>query len=145
MRISARCDYACRALLELALCWPNKELLSIHTISERQNIPMKYLVHILIQLKRMGLVESMRGKQGGYRLAKSPNKISLGEVIRKVGGPLLPVANSTIKEESVFATIWKEVEGTIAEVLDKISFKDISGTVKSFMVSMKNKYERSTK
>jgi len=126
MRISARCDYACRALLELALHWPNKESLSIHTISERQSIPMKYLVHILIQLKRMGLVESVRGKQGGYKLLKPPNKISLGEVIREVGGPLLPVANSATKEESVFSTIWREVEGAMAKVLDKITFEDIS-------------------
>ena len=126
MRISARCDYACKALLELALHWPNKESLSIHTISEKQNIPVKYLVHILIQLKRMGLVESVRGKQGGYKLLKPPNKISLGEVIREVGGPLLPVANSATKEESVFSTIWREVEGAMAKVLDKITFEDIS-------------------
>lgn len=126
MRISARCDYACKALLELALHWPNKGSLTIHTISEKQNIPVKYLVHILIQLKRMGLVESLRGKQGGYRLAKPPNRISLGEVIREVGGPLLPVANSVTKEESVFAVIWREVEGAMAKVLDKMTFEDIS-------------------
>lgn len=130
MRISARCDYACRALLELALHWPNKGSLTIHTISEKQNIPMKYLVHILIQLKRMGLVESLRGKQGGYRLAKPPNKISLGEMIREVGGPLLPVANSAAKEKSVFTTIWREVEGAMAKVLDKITFEDISNKEK---------------
>lgn len=130
MRISARCDYACKALLELALHWPNKGSLTIHTISEKQNIPVKYLVHILIQLKRMGLVESLRGKQGGYRLAKPPNKISLGEVIREVGGPLLPVANSATKEESVFATIWREVEGAMAKVIDRITFEDIANKEK---------------
>lgn len=130
MRISARCDYACRALLELALNWPNKGSLTIHTISEKQRIPMKYLVHILIQLKRMGLVESLRGKQGGYRLVKPPNKISLGEVIREVGGPLLPVANSATKEESVFATIWREVEGAMAKVIDRITFEDIANKEK---------------
>ena len=130
MRISARCDYACKALLELALHWPNKGLLTIHTISEKQNIPVKYLVHILIQLKRMGLVESVRVKQGGYKLLKPPNKISLGEVIREVGGPLLPVANSATKEESVFSTIWREVEGAMAKVLDRITFEDISNKEK---------------
>ena len=130
MRISARCDYACRALLELALNWPNRESLTIHAISEKQKIPTKYLVHILIQLKKMGLVESIRGKQGGYRLVKAPNRISLGEVIRQVGGPLLPVANSVIKEESAFAVIWREVEGAMAEVLDRITFEDISNREK---------------
>ncbi len=125
MRISARCDYACKALLELALHWPSKGLLQVHTISEKQDIPMRYLVQILIQLKRMGLVESVRGKQGGYRIAKAPNKISFGEVIRSIGGPLLPVANSATKKESVFATIWNEVEEAMAKVLDKITFEDI--------------------
>lgn len=91
---------------------------------------MKYLVHILIQLKRMGLVESVRGKQGGYKLLKPPNKISLGEVIRAIGGPLLPVVNSATKEESVFATIWTEAEGAMAKVLDRITFEDISNREK---------------
>ncbi len=86
---------------------------------------MRYLVQILIQLKRMGFVESVRGKQGGYRIAKAPNKISFGEMIRNIGGPLLPVANSATKKESVFATIWDEVEEAMAKVLDKITFEDI--------------------
>ena len=130
MRISARCDYACKALLELALHWPNKEPLQIHAISEKQDIPMKYLVQILIQLKRMGLVESGRGKQGGYNIAKAPHKISLGEVIRNVGGPLLPMANSATKKELVFATIWNEVKGAMAKVLDRITFGDIANKAK---------------
>lgn len=130
MRISARCDYACRALLELALHWPSKEPLQIQVISRRQNIPMRYLVQILIQLKRIGLVASIRGKEGGYNLAKSPNKIRLGEVMRRVGGPLLPVAECVAKKESVFATIWNEVEGAMAKVLDKVSFEDITERVK---------------
>ena len=130
MRISARCDYACRALLELALHWPSKDPLHIHTISENQNIPMKYLVQILIQLKRMGLLGSIRGKQGGYILTKPPNKISLGDVIRETAGPLLPLANSVVKKKLVFATIWTEVEDAMAKVLDKITFEDILNKAK---------------
>jgi len=125
MRISARCDYACKALLELALHWPSKEPLRIQTISKRQGISMRYLVQILIQLKRIGLVASVRGKQGGYTLAKTPREIRLGEVIREVGGPLLPSAASATKKKSVFAMIWKEVEGAMARILDKITFEDI--------------------
>lgn len=128
MRISARCDYACKALLELALHWRDRNLLQIHEISEKQSIPTKYLVQILIQLKRGGLVESVRGKEGGYILAKSPERISLGEVVRHIGGPLLPQANST-ERGSVFARIWNEVEGAMAKVLDKISFEDICNKV----------------
>jgi Rrf2 family protein len=125
MRISARCDYACKALLELVFHWPQKEPLQIQVISKRQHIPLKYLVQILIQLKRMGLVNSVRGKAGGYNLAKSPAEITLGRVVREVGGALLPVANQT-KKESVFDTIWQEVEEAMAKVLDKITFEDIA-------------------
>lgn len=130
MRISARCDYACRALLELALYWPSKKPIQIHTISKKQNIPMKYLVQILIQLKRIGLVKSVRGKQGGYILASSPDRISLGEVVRQIVGPLLPLANSAMKRDSIFITIWEEVEGVMAKVLDKITFEDIANKAK---------------
>ena len=130
MRISARCDYACKALLELALHWPNKEPVQLHTISENHGIPTKYLVHILIQLKRMGLVESIRGKQGGYNLTRNPNEITLGEVIRNTAGPLLPLAKTVAKTESAFAAIWKEVEGAMAMVLDKVTFEDITSKVR---------------
>ena len=126
MRISARCDYACKALLELSLHWPSKDPLQIHTISEKQAIPMRYLVQILIQLKRMGMVLSVRGKEGGYALLLPPNRISLGEVIRKMEGHILPLADSINKKNgSIFATIWEELEGTIAKVLDRISFEDV--------------------
>jgi Rrf2 family protein len=125
MRISARCEYACKALLELSLHWPKKEPLPIHTISKNQDIPMKYLVQILIQLKRRGLVKSSRGKEGGYNLAVTPDKIRLGWVIREIGGPLLPVANSGKQDESVFAKIWDEVENAMAEVVDKLTFDNI--------------------
>lgn len=130
MRISARSDYACKALLELTLYWPNKSPIHINSISKREGIPLRYLVHILIQLKRLGLVDSMRGKDGGYVLAKPPDRISLGEVIRNIGGPLLPVAHSATKKDSVFATIWDEVEDAMARVLDKISFEDIANKAK---------------
>jgi Rrf2 family transcriptional regulator, cysteine metabolism repressor len=126
MRISARCDYACRALLELSLHWSSSRLLHIQEISENQEIPERYLVHILLQLKGIGYVNSSRGKEGGYSLAMSPDEIRLGEVMRSVSGPLLPLADSVGgKSESIFLGIWKEVEGVMAEVLDKVSFADI--------------------
>jgi Rrf2 family transcriptional regulator, cysteine metabolism repressor len=125
MRVSAKCDYACKALLELSLHWPNKEPVQIHTLSERQDIPIKYLVHILLQLKRTGLVESVRGKEGGYILAKSPEKITLGEVMREIGGPLLPIVSTAAKKDSVFASIWGEVDSAMSKVLDKVTFEDI--------------------
>ena len=126
MRISARCDYACKALLELALHWPDKEPLHIQAISKKQDIPMRYLVNILIQLKRLGLVKSARGKEGGYNIAKPLDKITLGMVVRNMGGPLVPLADSAAKDKSVFKGIWQEVEVVMAEVLDSTTYEDIT-------------------
>lgn len=130
MRISARCDYACKAILELSLHWPSKDPLHIQDISRRQNVPIRYLIQILIQLKRLGLVKSARGKEGGYNLSCRPDKITLSRVIRQTAGPLLPVADSVAKNDSAFSAIWKEVEGVMAEILDKITFEDIINKVK---------------
>ncbi len=137
MRISARCDYACKALLELSLHWPREMPLRIATISERQEIPTRYLVQILIQLKGLGLVSSTRGKQGGYNLAQPPSRIRLGQVIRQVAGPLLPGAEVRAGNGSLFPEIWREVEHAMAQVLDKITFEDIAnkarGTTKGLI------------
>jgi len=130
MRISARCDYACRALMELSLHWPDKTPVHIQQISENQKIPERYLVQILIQLKRYGLVSSSRGKEGGYILVKPPENIKLGEVMRNISGALLPISDSAVKDGSVFLGIWKEAENVMEDVLDKVSFADICSKLK---------------
>jgi len=137
MRISAESEYACRALLELALNWPGRTLIQVSTIAKKQDIPIKYLEQILIQLKSAGLVGSVRGKQGGYRLAKAPGEISLGEVMRTIKGPILQLADTgQLKKKTVFTAIWKEVEGSIVKVLDKVNFEDIANKAKSMEGTM---------
>lgn len=93
---------------------------------------MRYLVHILIQLKRIGFVVSTRGKRGGYILARAPRAISLGEVIRRIQGPFLQVASSHHggKKEKIFSPIWGEVETAIGEIINKITFEDICNKIK---------------
>ncbi len=125
MRISAKCDYACRALLELSLHWPKKEPLQLQNISGKQNIPVKYLVQIFIQLKRDGLVVSSRGKDGGYLLGKTPDAISLGDVMRCMGGALLSRSDALRKEPSVFSGVWDQLEGAMTTVVDHVTFEDI--------------------
>ncbi len=136
MRISAESEYACRALLELALNWPSRNLVQVSAIAKRQDIPIKYLEQILIQLKSARLVESVRGKQGGYRLAKAPGQISIGEAMRTIKGPLLQLADTATQKKSVFTAIWKEVEGSIVKVLDEVSFEDIANKAKSMEGTM---------
>lgn len=129
MRISAKCNYTCKALLELSLHWPNKEPLPIHVVSENQGIPIKYLAQILIGLKNIGLAASSRGKEGGYVLVRPPSEITLGEVMRHIGGSFLAMTDSA-KKDSVFTTIWEELEDVMAKVLDKITFEDIADKAK---------------
>lgn len=132
MRISARCDYACRAILELVKHWPKKEPLHTDIISDKQNIPIRYLVHILIELKKMGIVSSIRGKDGGYVLAKKPAEITLGEIVKEVSGPFVPIADTASNSTSAFSNVWSDVEQAIANVLNKVTFEDIEKNVKAY-------------
>ena len=81
MKISAKIDYACRALLELSLHWPSQEPLQVDQIAQRQRVPVKFLTQILIHLKQVGYVESVRGKKGGYLLRKLPKEIKLNDIM----------------------------------------------------------------
>ncbi|MEE8360442.1 MAG: Rrf2 family transcriptional regulator, partial [Candidatus Omnitrophota bacterium] len=90
-----------------------------------QSIPMRYLVQILLQLKRLGLVKSVRGKGGGYNIAKPLSEITLGTVVRSMSGELLSMAESAAEEGSLFKPIWQEVDAVMSEVLDRITFEDI--------------------
>ena len=91
MHINSRTDYALRAVLEIAARMQRPNPVTRDEISEAQNIPRRYLATILTDLRRAGLVTASRGPEGGYCLAKSPELISLADVIRAVDGPLTQV------------------------------------------------------
>ena len=131
MKISAKCEYACRAVLELSLQFRSNMPVQIQTIADNQNMPEKYLVQILLQLKGAGFVTSVRGKEGGYCLAKSPNKITLGEIIREIDGPLLSLSSTDDSTESarILKGIWQNVENSISCIVDDITFEEISNRV----------------
>jgi Rrf2 family cysteine metabolism transcriptional repressor len=84
MRISAKGEYAAKAVLYLSLRYPG--VVTIHEVAEGHHIPLKYLEQILLALKKSGLLESRRGVHGGYTLARPPERISVGEVLRAVDG-----------------------------------------------------------
>jgi Rrf2 family protein len=90
MKLSKKSEYGLRALLELTLAH-GKSTLQRHHIAERQRIPVEFLEQILLALKRAGLLSSRRGMKGGYALIKSPDEITLGQVIRILDGPLAPI------------------------------------------------------
>lgn len=88
MRVSTRGDYACRALLSLALHAESSGPTSVRDIAERTGLPQPYLEQILLALKGAGLVRSKRGVGGGYVLARDPDEIRLSEIISAVDGPI---------------------------------------------------------
>ena len=94
MRFSAKAEYACIAMLELASNYAEPHPVRIKDIAEAHSIPQRFLVQILLQLKGASLVVSTRGASGGYRLARPPRDISLAEVIEVMEGSERPVTNA---------------------------------------------------
>jgi len=132
MRITYKGDYALKTMLDLAVNYGLSPV-SIPGLSKSADIPIKFLEQILLELKNGGFVESRRGKVGGYLLSRHPSKITLGEVIRFIDGPIEPIA--CVKQGykgckdmhgCVFKGIWLEISKCTAAIIDKISFQDLA-------------------
>lgn len=121
MNISVKADYALHAILDLATR-PNGEPVRIADIAARQKIPQKFLELILASLKQGGFVESRRGAEGGYLLARSAESIMVGEVMRYVDGAKRSTKGN---HETPFADMWARVDGAISDVVDHTSFADL--------------------
>jgi len=131
MKISAKIDYACRALIELSLHWHNQDPLQIQTLARRQEIPMKFLPHILLRLKEVGFVESLRGKSGGYRLARAPQGIFLQDVVAHFGGIRFELPEEKGRHAGrILIRIFSGINDGIEEQLRGRSFADLSTEVK---------------
>ena len=111
----------------------NRGPLSIEEIAERRQIPVRYLEQLLLILKRAGLLESKRGVKGGYYLAKPPNQIMVGEIIRLMDGSPAPIfcvdpaSHDKCPVEPIcgFHSVWDEVHQAIATIIDKTTLEDI--------------------
>ncbi len=132
MKICAKTDYACRALLELSLHWPNITPLRLNDIAHRQQIPLKFLIHILISLKQLGYIESLRGNKGGYVLAKSPKEILLKDVIEHFEHhPFYQSAGTKAKKGNVFEKIWTQVNKAVVDQILAINYEEICNQEKT--------------
>src|SRR5581483_11110246 len=107
MKISAKAEYACLAVLALARQRTGDPPVRIREISEAHGIPERYLVQILLQLKGAGLVASTRGASGGYRLARPAERISVGEILTAIDGPESPPRESLRPAARALATVWE--------------------------------------
>lgn len=128
MRITAKTDYALRALIELARSWPSP--LGSEEIASAQQIPHKYLEAILSELRRTGFVVSQRGPGGGHSLRGHPSEISVADVIRAVNGPLTTVRGECpedlVYEASALQLLWIALRVSIRSVLEEVSLADIA-------------------
>ena len=130
MHISAKADYAMRALLALAADEGDKPV-KAEEIARRQGIPLKFLENILVELRKDGLVASQRGAEGGYRLAKSPEKTTVAAVIRAVDGPLAEVRGIRPEDSSYegaaehLQEVWVAVRASLRGVLESVTLADI--------------------
>ncbi len=133
MRISAKGEYAAKAVLYLSLQYPG--VVTIHEIARRHSIPIKYLEHILLSLKKAGLLESRRGVRGGYTLARPPEKISIGEVLRVVDSRFSQSSCAEVNLKESYACpesescglkqVWQDVQGAVERILFETTFDDV--------------------
>src|SRR4051812_13687151 len=123
MTISVKGEYALQALFDLATQNPG-EPIKIADIARRQQIPQKFLELILAGLKQGGFVESRRGAEGGYLLAKPADSIIVGDVIRFMEGG----RNGKPKERKIspFTKLWESVDGAVSQVVDRTTFGDLA-------------------
>lgn len=130
MKISTKGRYALRMMLEFAL-HPD-QCTKINQVAERQQISEKYLEQIVTILSRAGYVKSMRGAQGGYRLARDPSEYTVGMILRLTEGSLAPVA--CLEDEKnqcsragicVTLNVWKQLNDAISDVVDHVTLADL--------------------
>ena len=133
MRVSTRGDYACRALLSLALR-DDAAPVSVRDIAARTGLPQPYLEQILLALKGAGLVRSKRGVGGGYLLAHDPADISLGDIVSAVDGPIVlgdfgqPHTDGACDHEGqcVLLSVWADVGEHMRRILDGLALADLA-------------------
>ncbi|MCS6906909.1 MAG: Rrf2 family transcriptional regulator [Anaerolineales bacterium] len=130
MKISKKCDYALRAMMTLVENYGNGPL-SIRQLAQRNVVPKRFLEHILLDLKAKGWVTSVPGKHGGYLLAKSPDQITLGEIVRYFDGLLAPIACVSvthyqpcpIESGCRFRRLFLMIRNEAAALLDRTSLR----------------------
>jgi len=124
MNVSVKCEYALRAVLDLTLTATTGQPVRIADIALRQRIPQKFLETILADLKKSGFLESKRGAEGGYLLAKPAETITVGQVLRSVEGGR--TGRAALEEVGPLEALWDRVDGAVAAVIDKTTFAELA-------------------
>jgi Rrf2 family protein len=136
VKVSKRGEYALRALIDFGLAQAlGRPLLQVSELAAKEDLPVKFLEQILMQLKSAGYLESRRGKHGGYLLARPPENISIGQVIRLVDGPLAPIScvsqtayercSCPDEEHCGLRMLMLDVRNAITNILDRYTLADV--------------------
>lgn len=139
MKLTTRGHYSVKALLDLSMLRPTLSA-SVKAIASRQDIPAPYLEKLLIEMRRAGLVKSIRGAIGGYQLAKPPAQISIGEILEAVGEKIthLPQQKSEPDQalDWVTLTLWQRLNQKLKEALYNITLADLYYDARSRQASL---------
>lgn len=139
MKLTTRGHYSVKALLDLSL-QPKYQPISVRAIASRQKIPAPYLEKLLIEMRRAGLVKSVRGSVGGYQLAREPSQISVGQILEAVGenintSPLNTPAPDHAEDWVTF-TLWQRLNQKMKEALYSITLADLYYDARSWQASL---------
>ncbi|MBO5352874.1 MAG: RrF2 family transcriptional regulator [Lachnospiraceae bacterium] len=134
MKLTTKGRYGLRAVIDLAV-YAKEEPVSLAEVAERQSISISYLEQLVAKLKKAGIVQSTRGAQGGYSLAKEPEEISVGEILRALEGNLSPVDCSAVAGEGetecassdfcVTKYVWKRISDSINDTVNAIFLSEL--------------------
>ena len=133
MKITFKGDYALKAILDLSFHFQSNKVIPLTDISKRNDIPLKFLEQIMLLLKNAGYVESKRGIGGGFILAKPPEDVTLGEIIRLIEGTIEPISCKNDNSASfcndiktcAFREIFVKVTDAISQIVDHVTFADM--------------------
>jgi Rrf2 family protein len=137
--ISARTEYACVAMLDLARHFEQDDPVRIREIAGRHGIPSRFLVQILLQLKAAGLVQSIRGAGGGYRLAREPQEITLLDVMRVINAQPEKIAGNATSNSAVSEVLqgsWQHVSDAGTELLEALTLGELAEKSGSHSIPM---------
>jgi Rrf2 family transcriptional regulator, cysteine metabolism repressor len=127
MKLSVKVNYACRVLAQMARLYGTEELAHIEEMAKTEAVPANYLVQILSELRNGGLITSRRGKQGGYSLAREPEKITLFDIVKLIEGDLLEFSADNKGQSGRRVTqIWKDVRGFLEAKTKSITLEDLA-------------------
>ena len=136
MKLSKRGEYALRSMINLGIAAKvNRSLVRVTELAKAEDLPVKFLEQVMQQLREAGFVESVRGKHGGYRLAKPAAQIPIGQIVRLVDGPLAPIGcvsqtayepcNCPDQEHCGLRMLMLDVRNAIAAILDRYTLADV--------------------